>query len=296
MSDAAPLVAGVELGGTKGLCTLASDTGRIVDQHRVNTRDPTATLADVRDVLAGWRGRFNALGIASFGPLDLDPASPTYGQIVSTPKPGWSGTDLPGAFRDLHVPFALETDVNAAALAEGRWGAARELSSFAYITVGTGIGVGIINRGQTVGGYGHAEAGHLRGPRISGDDWPGACPFHGDCAEGLAAGPSIRAAHGPGDVADDWPGWTRVEQALAMLLHNLFLTTQPQRVLMGGGVSEGRPWLLPAVRDRLLASLGGYHTAAALAADPGFLRPPGLGDQAGPLGSIALALVARSAQ
>ncbi|WP_240309363.1 MULTISPECIES: ROK family protein [Sphingomonas] len=295
MSGADALLAGVELGGTKGVCTLADARGTVVEQQRVETRDPAATLGELRGILERWRGRYDALGIASFGPIDLDPNSRGYGRILPTPKPGWSGADLLDGLSDGAVPVALDTDVNAAAFAEGRWGRAQGLTSFAYITVGTGIGVGVVDHGRSIGGLGHGEAGHLRGPRLAGDEWPGACPFHGDCAEGLAAGPAIRAAHGPGTIADDWPGWDRVEQALAMLLHNLFLTLQPQRILIGGGVSEGRPWLLPRVRARLLDSLAGYHVSPALAADEGYVSAPGLGDQAGPLASIALALQARSA-
>jgi fructokinase len=290
-------VAGIEIGGTKCIGVLASDSGEIMEQVRVETGEPGPTIARLAGIVDGWRRSpgLEAVGIASFGPLDLDPSSPDFGSIVSTPKPGWSGTDVFSPFWSVGLPLGLDTDVDGAALAEGRWGAARGLESFAYVTVGTGLGVGIVNRGRTVSGRGHPEMGHVRLPRPAGDDWPGCCPYHGDCAEGLASGAAIRARHGPGEIADGWEGWATVENALAMMLHNLVVTVQPQRVLVGGGVVEGRPRLLAKVRMRLLASLAGYYTAPAIAADPSFLTAPGLGAQAGPLGAIALALEARSA-
>lgn len=291
-------VAGVEIGGTKCICVLASGGGEVIEQVRIETGEPGATIPRLVEIVDGWRRRspgLDAIGIASFGPLDLDPSSPFFGSIVSTPKPGWSGTDILAPFRSLGVPVRLDTDVNGAALAEQRWGAGKGLESLVYITVGTGLGVGILNRGRTLFGRGHCEMGHVRLPRPPGDDWPGSCPYHGDCAEGLASGAAIRARHGPGEIAEGWYGWATVETALAILLHNLVVTVQPERVLIGGGVIEGHQGLIAKVRMRLIASLADYYTAPAIAADPDFLSAPGLGAQAGPLGAVALALDARSA-
>jgi len=230
--------------------------------------------------------------VASFGPLELDPASPRYGTLVNTPKPGWTGADLLSGLKAFGVPVGLDTDVNGAALAEGQWGGAQGLHSFTYVTVGTGIGVGSIVRGLAVRGLGHSEAGHLRIPRLAGRNWPGACPFHGDCAEGLASGPAIQAQAGrPAvDLPPSDPIWDEVVQALAALLHNLVLTTAPQRILIGGGVVSGQPFLLPRLRPALLDSLNGYGVAPAIAADiHSFVDAPALGTFAGPLGAVALA-------
>jgi fructokinase len=285
------LVAGVELGGTKCVCTLAGGPDAIIEQVRIETQDPATTLGAVRAVLEGWQG-IAAVGLASFGPVDLDPASPLYGHIVNTPKPGWSGADVIGVATGLGVPVAIDTDVNAAAVAEGRWGAAQGLDSFAYVTVGTGVGVGPIVRGRAVRGLGHAEAGHLRIARAAGDAWPGICPYHGDCVEGLAAGPAIEARAGQrGELlADDDPALLLAAHALGGLCHNLVFSLAPERILIGGGVFVQRPQLLARVRAALVASLNGYGVAPAIAAGiETFLSAPALGGQAGPLGSIAIA-------
>lgn len=287
--------AGVELGGTKCVCLLASGPDDIVEEVRLPTRGADETLAAIREVLARWRAErgFRGLGIASFGPLELDPASADFGRVTATPKPGWRGADLMSLARGLDCPVAIDTDVNGAALAEGRWGAAQGLRSYAYVTVGTGIGVGSVVDGRTVRGLGHSEAGHLRVSRRPGDDWPGVCPYHGDCVEGLASGPAIaaRAGRAGDEVQPDDPAWETAVGALSDMLHNLVLTTCPQRILIGGGVADGQPWLFPRLRRGLIDSLGGYATADRIAADvEAFVQPPALGGRAGPLGAIALAL------
>jgi fructokinase len=289
---ATPLIAGIEIGGSKCICILARSPEDIVEQVRIETRDPATTLNEVDAALERWHGehRFAAIGLAAFGPLELNPASPHYGAIVSTPKPGWSDTPITSRFARFGVPLALDTDVVGAARAEQRWGAAQGLADFTYITVGTGVGVGALVADRPILGRGNAEMGHMRVSRLAGDDWPGICRFHGDCVEGLACGPAITARHGPGAVAADWPGWATVEHALAMLIHNLVVTLQPQQILIGGGVASGRPSLIDAVRRRALESLAGYYTARDLADD--FVIEPGLGTQVGPLGAIALGLSA----
>lgn len=294
-----PLIAGVELGGTKTICILASGPDDVRDEVRVATTAPGETLSAVRAVLERWVAEhgFAALGIGSFGPLELDPARPDHGRIVSTPKPGWSGADVLGLAAGLGVPAALDTDVNGAALAEGRWGAARGLDSWTYVTVGTGIGVGSVVDGRPVRGLGHSEAGHLRVPRLAGDTWPGACPYHGDCAEGLACGPAIQARTGRAaeTLTSDDPAWDGVVHALAGLFHNLTLTALPQRILLGGGVGAGQGHLTPRIREALKASLGGYGATARIDFDQ-FVQPPGLGDRAGPLGAVAVGLSALEAK
>jgi fructokinase len=285
-----PLLAGVELGGTKCICILGRGPDDIVETVELPTEQPDATLAAIRAVLDRWR--YDALGIASFGPIDLDPASATFGSLLATPKPGWSGADLRGLTGDR--PWTIDTDVNGAALAEGLWGAAGGLRSWAYITVGTGIGIGSIVEGRALRGLGHSEAGHMRIP-AGADGWAGVCLFHGNCVEGQASGPAIAARAGrPGaEIAADDPVWGLTADALAALCHNLVLTTLPERILMGGGVGMGQPQLLPLIRAGLVSSLGGYGVAATLAERiDGYLVPPALGAMAGPLGALALARIA----
>ena len=257
------LLAGVELGGTKCVCVLGTGPEDIRAQVRVPTRDPATTLRQIESVLGEWLGKhgaFAALGIASFGPLDLRHESPTYGYITTTPKPGWSNTRIAGRFADrFGVPVGFDTDVNGAALAEGKWGTARGLTNFAYVTVGTGIGVGLIVNGATVLGCNHPEMGHIRVARLHGDDWPGSCAFHGDCVEGLASGPAIEARTGvsASTLAGDHPVWDTVVHALAQLFHTLVLTTAPCRIVVGGGVLESRAELLVRTRRELAKSLTG---------------------------------------
>jgi fructokinase len=294
----ADLLVGVELGGTKCICTLASPDGDIVAQENVPTTIPDETLGRIGVKLAGWKAQhgFAALGIASFGPLDLDPASPTWGFITTTPKPGWTQTDVARRLgRDLDVPIAFDTDVNGAALAEMKWGAGRGMADFAYITVGTGVGVGLIVNGAPTRGFGHSELGHVRVARLSGDDWPGACPYHGACVEGLAAGGSIakRLGGSAAGLAEDHPVWETVAHALAQLCHVLVCAAAPRRIVIGGGVVSGHPHLLPRIERMLLESLAGYVLLPG--AGP-YVTAPGLGDRAGPLGPIALAAAALERQ
>lgn len=278
------MLAGVELGGTKCICTLGTGPDDMRAQVEIPTTSPDLTLAAIARVLDGWD--FQALGIASFGPLDIDRTSGKFGSILSTPKPGWSGTDLTSLARGL--PLVIDTDVNGAALAEGVWGAAQGLESWAYITIGTGVGVGSVSAGQILRGAGHSEAGHQRVPKLAGDLFAGCCMYHGDCVEGLASGPAIAARAGKDgrDIAPDDNAWNHAAHAIAMLCHNLVLTTLPQRILIGGGVAMGQPQLLTAVRHFLSSSLGGYGRNDGI---EDMICLPGLGERAGPCGSLALA-------
>lgn len=297
-----PLLGGVELGGTKCVCLIGTREGAIRAQTSVPTgRDAAVTLRQIEDVLGKLRsvhGPFAALGIASFGPLELRRDSPGYGRIGSTSKEGWTDCDLAGFFSArFRCGIALSTDVIGAALAEGRWGAARGLSDFAYVTVGTGVGVGLVAAGKPLHGWHHPELGHVRIARLPGDSFPGVCRFHGDCVEGLASGPAIAARSGaaPAELRPDDPLWETVAHALAQLAHVLVLATGPQRILMGGGVVSAQPQLFAGVRARLRASLNGYMRIDSV---PGgleaYVAAPGLGVHAGPLGALALAAEALS--
>jgi fructokinase len=292
----ATLLAGVELGGTKCVCILGAGPDDIRARVTVPTLDPDTTLDSIAAVIQKWRdqpGPPLALGVASFGPIDLRRDSPTYGCMGATPKRGWANADIAGYFtRRFALPVGITTDVIGAALAEGRWGDAQGLSDYAYITVGTGIGAGIIVAGQSVFGCHHPEVGHARIVRARGDTWPGNCPFHGDCIEGLASGPAIEARSGKpaGSLESDSPVWETVVHALAQLNHLLVVTAAPQRILIGGGVMSAQPHLFPRIRRAVLESLNGYlHIPQVLNDIDRFIAPPGLGTLAGPLGALAIA-------
>jgi fructokinase len=293
----ARLLAGVEMGGTKCVCILGTGPDDIRAQVTLPTLDPDTTLDSIAEVIQKWRESASspvALGIASFGPIDLRHDSPTYGRMGATPKRDWADADIAGYFtRRLALPVGLTTDVIGAALAEGRWGDAQGLTDYVYITVGTGIGAGLIVAGQSVFGCHHPEVGHARIVRAPGDTWPGNCPFHGDCVEGLASGPAIEARTGQNaaHLEPDSPVWDTVSHAIAQLAHLLVVTAAPQRILVGGGVVGAQPHLFPRIRHALLASLNGYLRISRLDDIDRFIVPPGLGTQAGPLGALAAATI-----
>jgi fructokinase len=289
------LLAGVELGGTKCVCILGSGPDDVRAVERLPTGEREETLRQIESVLERWRSQygFSALGIASFGPVDLRPGSTTYGFITSTSKAGWRDTDIAQRLQRRNtVPVGFDTDVNGAALAEGRWGAAQGLDDYAYVTVGTGIGVGTIVRGRPVFGMNHTELGHIRVVRRAGDPFAGVCSFHGDCIEGLASGPAIEARVGipASQLPADHPAWDFVVHGLAQLLHTMVLTTAPARIFLGGGVMSAQAHLFERIRQELKRSLNGYVEAPELEQGlPQFIVPPGLGAMAGPLGALALA-------
>jgi fructokinase len=295
-ADARPLFGAVEGGGTKFVCMV----GRGPDEILAETRIPTTTATETLEgALAFFRaeaprhGKLAAVGIGSFGPVDLHRSSPTYGYVTSTPKPGWSNVDLAGPFqRALGVEVAFDTDVNAAALGEWRWGAARGLQSFLYLTVGTGIGGGGLMDGQLLHGLVHPEMGHLRIPHDRGEDpFPGACPFHGDCLEGLASGPALRARWGQEaeTLPAEHPAWALQARYLALGLVNLICALSPQRIVVGGGVMA-QPRLFPLVRGHVEELLNRYVRAPEILDDiAGYVVPPALGGRAGVLGALALA-------
>ena len=297
MTPSKPLLGSVELGGTKCVCLIGTGPDDIRVRGSVPTgNDPLATMIRIEEILRDGmavHGPIRALGIASFGPLDLSRQSPTYGCITSTGKPGWRDTPVAAPLAHaFEVPVGFDTDVNGAALAEGRWGAAKGFADFAYVTVGTGVGVGLMVNGCLAHGFGHPELGHMRIARRRGDNWKGTCAFHADCVEGLASGVAIAARAGvPADqLPADSPIWAPVVHALAQLLHTLVLATAPRRILIGGGVVHERPQLLDQLRGQLIASLHGCLDLDELTGDiDRYVLSPGLGPLAGPLGALALA-------
>jgi len=283
--------AGVELGGTKCVLMLAARPHKVLAREIVATTSPVETLPRIEAILRAWKAThgFEALGIASFGPLDLDPRSETYGHTLATPKPGWVNTDIADRLRRaLGVATAFDTDVNGAALAEIRWGAGQGFDDFAYVTVGTGVGVGLIANGKAMRGFGHCELGHIRVARLANDEWRGSCPFHGDCVEGLASGSALAARLGNVEAINpDHPVWDSVVWTLAQLCQAIVCAAAPQRIAMGGGVMEKQPHLLGRVEAKLVESLNGFIELPSA-----YLCSPGLGRDAGPLGAIALAMTA----
>lgn len=297
MAQAAPwdddrLVAGIELGGTKCIALVARGTD-ILRSERIPTTTPEETLSAAARRFIQWcdLGTPQALGIASFGPLGLDRKRADYGRITATPKPGWADTDLVGYFRELDIPVGFDTDVAGAAMAEYRWGAAQGCDVAVYLTVGTGIGGGIVVDGKPIHGAVHPEMGHLRIRRRAGDGFAGICPFHGDCLEGLASGPAIAARSGVRGEAmtADHPVWDDVTSEVAELMASLILTASPRKILIGGGVFQHQQQLLTPLRKKTAALLNGYVAGVTAESLSDVIMNPALGDRAGPLGAVALA-------
>lgn len=284
--------AGVELGGTKCVAMLARGPEEILARESVPTTSPEETLGALESIVFEWQRQhgFDALGIASFGPIDLNWDSPRWGHILTGTKPGWSGADVaPRLARSVGVPVRIDTDVNGAAMAEVRWGAGEGMRDFAYVTVGTGVGVGLIVNGLPVHGFLHPELGHVRVAQRGGEKWQGACPYHGACVEGLASGPAIKARIAPLTVEQlgkDDRVWDSVAWALAQLCHVIVCAAAPGAIAIGGGVMERQPHLLARIEPMLIESLAGYVRLPR----ENYVCAPALGRDAGPLGAIALAM------
>jgi fructokinase len=285
---------GVEAGGTKWVCAIGDGPDGVRETATFPTTTPEETIARTADFFA-QNGGILALGVGSFGPIDVRRSSPTWGHITTTPKPGWADTDIAVALGGaLGVPVAFDTDVNAAALGEQRWGAAVGLETFCYITIGTGIGGGGMANGRLMHGLIHPEFGHMRVPHDrERDPFDGVCPYHGDCFEGLASGEAVRQRWGKrGDELTGAAVWELEAGYLALGLVNVICTLSPQRIILGGGVTK-QPTLLPLVREKVRELLAGYVDAREL--DAGldeFIVTPVLGDRAGVLGAIELARTA----
>lgn len=275
------------------MCALGRGPGEIEAEEQFPTTDPEATLARIVDFFRAHPGA-RAIGVGSFGPVELDPRSARWGYVTTTPKPGWQHVSVAGVIRDqLGLPVAFETDVNAAALAEHRWGAGRGVENVCYLTVGTGIGAGLIVDGRPWHGLVHPEPGHMRVPHDrERDPFEGSCPMHGDCLEGLAAGGALAARWQapPDELGPGHPAWELEADYLALGILNLTLVASPERIVIGGGVLEA-PGLLEMIQARLPKLVAGYLEAPELGPSiDRYLVVPGLGDRAGVLGAIALAL------
>jgi fructokinase len=284
----------IEAGGTKFVAGISDGAGQI----RARAQFPTTTPEETIGACIGWFREAGlapaAMGVASFGPLDLNRASPTWGRVTRTPKPFWSGADLVGPLsRAFGCPVGLETDVNGAALAEARWGAGKAVGSLLYVTIGTGVGGGFVSDGRLLHGVSHPEMGHMRMPRHADDTGPddagfaGHCPFHGDCLEGLAAGPAIIARWGASlsDLPDGHPGADMIAWYLGQACVTFQAIMEPARIVLGGGVM-GTPGLIDKVR-----AVAGEAGAGYFVGDPReVIVPPALGSNSGLLGALAVAL------
>lgn len=285
---------GIETGGTKWICAVGSGPDDIEAITTFPTSDPTATVDAAAAFFRNYQG-LAAVGVGSFGPVNLDERSPRFGTITTTPKPGWANTPLFAMLSEqVEAPIALDTDVNAAALGEHRWGAAKGLEVFCYITIGTGIGGGGLVGGRPIHGLLHPEFGHMRVPHDHHlDPFAGTCPYHGDCLEGLASGGALRARFGvPGEAIDDPSAWRLEAHYIALGLINVISVLSPQRIVLGGGVMRQES-LLPLVQARLADLAGGYFDAPEFRDQLGsFVVAPALGDRAGVVGAFELARLA----
>lgn len=285
---------GIELGGTRTRVGFGSGPRDLFGMVEMETTSPEETLGRVvAEVLAvAERTTLDGVGVSSFGPLGVRPDRADWGCILATPKPGWSGAPIAAPLRDaLGLPVVLTTDVAGAALAEGRWGASQGLGLHAYVTVGTGIGAGLVRDGRPVEGVSHPEAGHVFVARNRATDpFAGVCPFHGDCLEGLASGPAVAARRGrPGEtLAPDDPVWPLVADYIAQLMVILTLTVSPERIVIGGGLG-GAPCLLDHIRRATERRLNGYAPHVASETDlQAYLCAPALGAASGVLGALLL--------
>jgi len=291
------LYGGLEGGGTKFVCLVGSGPDDILAETQFPTTTPETTIQQVIDFFRQKQdeyGEISAIGVAPFGPLDLNPVSKKYGYITSTPKPGWANTNILGIIQQaLSLPLGFDTDVNAAALGEWYWGAAKGLDTFIYVTIGTGIGGGGMVNNRLMHGLLHPEMGHIYVPRIQGtDQFPSICPFHSECLEGLASGPAIEKRWGkPAEkLPVEHPAWKLEAHYLSLGIVNWIYTLSPQKVILGGGVMK-QEHLLPLIRDKVYVLLNEYPTLPEIQGNMDeYIVPPLLGTKAGVLGALALAM------
>jgi fructokinase len=288
-----PVYGGIEAGGTKFVCATGDDQGTILERAEFPTTTPVETIGRAIAFFEPRRHVLAGIGIGSFGPVDLHPGSPTFGYITSTPKKGWRDTDFAGTVRGaLNLPVAFDTDVNAAALGEAHWGAAQGLDNFIYLTIGTGLGGGGMVNARLIHGLVHPEMGHILVPHDrAADPFPGCCPFHGDCLEGLVCGPALERRWGQrGEtLPSEHPAWDLEARYIALGLATWICTLSPQRILLGGGVMR-HAGLLALIACKVPALLNGYIRAPAILEHvEQYIVRPALGDNAGVVGAIALA-------
>lgn len=288
-------IGGLEAGGTKMVCAIGDENGNIINRVVFPTRAPGETFGDMIGYFQKWD--IDALGIGCFGPIDLNRNSPTYGYITSTPKPGWANVDVVGTFgKALGVPVGFDTDVNAAILGEVTWGAAKGADPAIYITIGTGVGVGVYVNGGLLHGLVHPEAGHILLAKHPEDTYEGRCPYHRTCLEGLAAGPAIRERWGKAgaELAERKEVWKLEAYYIAQAVTNYILAYSPQKIILWGGVMHQES-LFPMVREKVGEMLNGYIShEIILQRLEDYIVKPALGEDPGILGAIRLGSLAIS--
>lgn len=283
------ILGALEAGGTKMVCAIGDETGKIIDRCTFPTETPEITMPQ----MISWFKDYNieALGIGTFGPADLNPASKTYGHITTTPKLAWANYNIRGAFaKALHIPVGFDTDVNAAALGEASFGCLQDVTNGIYITIGTGIGVGILAEGRLLHGMLHPEGGHILLERHPDDCFEGCCPYHKNCFEGLAAGPALEKRYGKkGIELQDIPEvWELEADYIAKALVNYILILSPERIVLGGGVMH-QEQLFPLIRKKTAEYLNGYIRTKEIENLDTYIVPPSLNDNQGVLGCLKLA-------
>ena len=287
---------GIEAGGTKFVCVIANGPDDILEEIRFPTTYPQETIEKVvsffQQAILKHKIKLTSLGIGCFGPIDLNPRSQTYGYITTTPKPGWKNANLLQPIKQgLNVPTAFDTDVNVAALGEGRWGSAQNLDDFLYFTIGTGVGGGAIINNKPLHGLVHPEMGHILLNQHISDKYKGKCPYHQNCFEGLASGPAIKERWGISaeDIEDQHPAWQLEADYIAQAMSNFICSFSPKRIILGGGVMQ-KKFLFPMIHEKTQQYLNGYVQSELITSRiKEYIVPPGLGNQAGMLGAIALA-------
>ena len=289
------MLGGIEAGGTKCVVAVADDDLSIIAQATIETTMPDETFASITSFFEqaqrAHASDITSIGVASFGRVGVDPAASNYGEILETPKLAWRGISYQDRLSQFRVPIVVQTDVNGAALAEQIHGAGKRSGTLAYVTVGTGIGVGVVQAGAPLSGFSHFEMGHILPRRAEGDTFEGLCPTHGDCLEGLAAGPAIKARWGQplSEFSAEHPAHDIEADYLAQLVHSITLMHAPHEIVLGGGVMETEG-LIERIRAKAERYLGGYMKHAALDAGlQNYITKPKLGDKSGIIGALALA-------
>ena len=289
------LLGALEAGGTKMVCAVGDETGKIMDRISIPTETPEITMPKLIDFFKKYE--LAAIGIGTFGPADLNPKSETYGHIMATPKLAWKDYDIRGEFeRALNIPVGFDTDVNAAALGEATFGCMQDVDTGIYITIGTGVGVGTMVNRKLLHGMLHPEGGHILLEKNPKDTYKGKCPFHSNCMEGLAAGPAIEGRYGKKafDLKDIPEVWELEAEYIAKALVNYILILSPQRIVLGGGVMH-QEQLFPLVRQKTVELLNGYVLTKEIDNIESYIVPPSLNDNQGVMGCIQLAVDALNA-
>jgi fructokinase len=279
----------LEAGGTKMVCAIGDEFGNVIDRISLPTKEPENTIPEILEYFASHK--VEAVGIGCFGPIDPVKGSATYGRILATPKLAWQNYDIVGVFeKALGCPIGFDTDVNASCLGEVSYGESKGLEHCLYMTVGTGVGVGMWLNGKLYHGIAHAEAGHMKLERHPEDTFEGSCPIHGACLEGLAAGPAVEKRWGAkgAALADRKEVWELEAYYIAQACMNLTLTVAPQRIILGGGVMK-QEQMLPMIREQFLKQLAGYLTLPQVLDAENFIRLYSLGDNQGVMGCLKLA-------